>query len=257
MDQTRIDEIVQKTRKDYNAIAEHFSSTRVRPWNEMRQFAEYVQPGQTVLDLGCGNGRLLDALPTPLNYVGVDLSEALIEQARSKFVDHSSQPQFTVGDMRDLPFDDASFHHVFVISSLYHIPSRIERQRVMNEVARVLKPGGYVFMTNWDLRKIGFARAMLRSIPSWFLRRLGTWDFYYRWKTPQGETVAHRYAHAFSLREIDRLFRVADLTTLKQWKTRGGFFNRSRASNVVSIAQKITRGEAPSPSPIPEQVPSV
>lgn len=251
MNKQRAEKLVRKTREDYNAIAPHFSSTRSRPWHEMKEFAQYVQPGQRVLDVGCGNGRLLDILPRNTIYTGLDLSDELVEQARVKHLTHPCQPQFVVGDMRELPFDDESFHHVFVISSLYHVPSRAERQRVVAEIARVLKPGGYVFMTNWDLRKLPFLPAYLRSFPQVLLGRMGAFDLLYRWKDPKGTTVVYRYAHAFSCAETRRLLKSANLAVHKQWRTNGGFFNSSRAGNIVTIAHK----ESDAKADISEKIP--
>ncbi len=220
----------------------------------MIEFSSRVQRGQNVLDLGCGNGRLLGALPSPINYMGLDLSEKLIEQARLKHLTHPSQPQFLVGDMRELPFSDASFHHVFLISSLYHIPGAQERQRVIHEIARVLKPGGYVYMTNWDLRKMVFWKPFFASLPHVLNGKLDLFDMFIPWKNSHGQIVVRRFAHAFSHAELARLLRRAGLTVELQGKTSSLSSQLHRAGNLITIAQKISKEEIPQPIPMTEPV---
>lgn len=84
-----------------------------------------------VLDLGCGVGHSYHLLE-PRITVGVDLDgEALAGQDR----------ETVVADMRELPFDDASFTSVLSVHSLEHVP---DPERVLAEAARVIEPGGVV-----------------------------------------------------------------------------------------------------------------
>lgn len=84
-------------------------------------------PGR-VLDLGCGVGHSFHLL-APRETIGVDVAaEALAGQDR----------ETVVADMRDLPFEDASFASVISVQSLEHVP---DPDRVLAEAARVLEPG--------------------------------------------------------------------------------------------------------------------
>jgi SAM-dependent methyltransferase len=86
-------------------------------------------PEGRVLDLGCGVGHSFAEL-APRETVGVDISAEALEGQRRETV---------VADMRDLPFEDASFATVISVHSVEHVP---DPERVLDEVARVLEPGG-------------------------------------------------------------------------------------------------------------------
>ncbi|MCB0867312.1 MAG: class I SAM-dependent methyltransferase [Solirubrobacterales bacterium] len=82
-----------------------------------------------LLDLGCGVGHSFHLLD-PRETVGVDIEpDALQGQDRETHV----------ADMRDLPFDPASFESVFSVHSLEHVP---DPERVLAEVARVITADG-------------------------------------------------------------------------------------------------------------------
>jgi SAM-dependent methyltransferase len=88
----------------------------------------FLGPGR-VLDLGCGTGHSYDRL-APRESVGVDIEpEALAGQER----------ETVVADMRELPFDDASFGSVIASHAVEHVP---DPERVVSEAARVLEPDG-------------------------------------------------------------------------------------------------------------------
>jgi ubiquinone/menaquinone biosynthesis C-methylase UbiE len=76
--------IQKKVKDDYNQIAEGFSETRQFPWKDFECFKAYYRPNFAVLDLGCGNGRLLTFLENEgfKSYLGLDQSAELLKQAK-------------------------------------------------------------------------------------------------------------------------------------------------------------------------------
>jgi SAM-dependent methyltransferase len=96
--------------------------------------------GISVADVGCGTGRLEPFLAAKgLSPRGVDLSPEMIRVARR------DQPgfDFAVADLRELPFDDASLAGVVCWYSLMYLAPP-ERAAGFGELARVVKPGGYL-----------------------------------------------------------------------------------------------------------------
>ncbi len=114
-------------------------------------------PGQVVLDVGCGVGddvRALAAIVGPTGQVlGLDLSQTLIAEAHARSKEKGLQTHFARGDSCHLPFPDDSFDAVRSERMLQHLR---EPQRAVNEMARVVKPGGRVvaFDPDWDLMAI-------------------------------------------------------------------------------------------------------
>lgn len=98
-----------------------------------------------VLDVGCGAGATTSYLAKTYGcrVVGVDLREAMValseERARKQGV--ADLVEFRVADAQDLPFDDATFDAVLCESVATFIE---DKQRVVDEFARVVKPDGYV-----------------------------------------------------------------------------------------------------------------
>lgn len=103
--------------------------------------AEYVAragAGETILDLGCGDGRALDIVRNHSNgfvgYVGIDIEDSPEVRSRSR-----DDAQFLTFDGINIPFEDATFDCVYACSVLEHV--RYPEQ-LLAEVARVLKPRG-------------------------------------------------------------------------------------------------------------------
>ncbi len=105
------------------------------------------------LDVGCGRGLLLVGAARQLTSgkaIGVDRwvtgtltgnrPKAALENARAEGV--LARVEVQHGDVRQLPFADASFHVVLSNFVLHELKNRTERQQMLSEVVRVLKPGG-------------------------------------------------------------------------------------------------------------------
>ena len=110
-----------------------------------------LRPGERVLDVGCGTGALAIAAKRrlgPGRVVGIDASPEMIERAHKKAVNVRVDVDFRVGIVELLPFADAEFDVVLSTLMLHHLP-RAARETCMQEIARVLKPGGRVLAVDF------------------------------------------------------------------------------------------------------------
>lgn len=97
----------------------------------------------SALDLGCGTGEMMKQILQTDNckeLYGIDLSEEMLAVAKSKLPD---QVKLLLGDSESLPFPDNFFDVVYCNDSFHHYPAP---RNVLNEVQRVLKPGGTFLM---------------------------------------------------------------------------------------------------------------
>jgi SAM-dependent methyltransferase len=129
-----------------------------------------LAPDARVLDLGCGHGLFLIGAAKRVprgRAVGIDLwsqvdqggnsREATLANAANEGV--ADRVEVHDGDIRQLPFPDASFDAIVSSLVLHNIHGRAERRRALRELARVLRPGGQVAIV--DIHHVGeYVRAL-------------------------------------------------------------------------------------------------
>jgi len=107
-----------------------------------------LPPGQrrTVLDLGCNWGRwTIAAARADYRPTGIDRGKKAIRAARRVAEQLGIEAEYVLGDVRVLPFPDASFDAVFSYSVLQHL-AKDDVRAVVSEIGRVLRPGGIVWI---------------------------------------------------------------------------------------------------------------
>jgi SAM-dependent methyltransferase len=123
---------------------------------EVEHVLGFVRPGSTVLELGCGYGRILPALAARAKRaVGIDTSWASLELARKTLAD-ANNVRLAAADAIKLPFGGAVFDVVACIQngiSAFHA----DRRALIEEAVRVTKPGGTALFSSysdgfWDER---------------------------------------------------------------------------------------------------------
>ncbi|HMG35105.1 MAG TPA: class I SAM-dependent methyltransferase [Blastocatellia bacterium] len=93
-----------------------------------------------VLEIGCGLGTdAINFARSGARYSAIDLTEASIDLVKRRFAYEGLAANLEVADAENLPFDDASFDLVYSHGVLHHTP---DTQRAIDELYRVLKPGG-------------------------------------------------------------------------------------------------------------------
>jgi ubiquinone/menaquinone biosynthesis C-methylase UbiE len=117
-----------------------------------------LQPGEMVLDVGCGTGSLaLEARQrvgetpeggTAGRVSGIDPSWQMIARARRKAERTDLMIDFQVGVIEQLTFPDQSFDVVLSTFMMHHLPDDLKRQGLA-EIARVLKPGGRLLILDF------------------------------------------------------------------------------------------------------------
>jgi SAM-dependent methyltransferase len=127
---------------------------------------------ERVLDVGCGRGLLLNGAARRVpngSAVGIDLwraedlkdnrPEATLENARLEGV--ADRVRVETGDMRQLPFPNASFDVIVSRAAVHNIPDSAGRDQAITEMVRVLAPGGQLVLD--DIRNLDAYETGLRS----------------------------------------------------------------------------------------------
>ena len=114
---------------------------------ELLAEAADLKPGQSVLDVACGNGNAsLAAARRFCEVTGVDYVPMLLEEGRKRADAEGLAVNFQEGDAEDLPFEDGSFDVVLSTLGVMFAPNQ---QKAAGELLRVLRPGGTIGMVNW------------------------------------------------------------------------------------------------------------
>ncbi|MGD8735507.1 MAG: methyltransferase domain-containing protein [Anaerolineae bacterium] len=105
----------------------------------------HIGPDSYVLDVGCGAGVTPAFIVHKFGcrVVGVDILEGMVQRSRERAAREgiAANTEFRVADAQDLPFDDEVFDAV-ITESVSAFPE--DKQRAVDEYARVTRPGGYV-----------------------------------------------------------------------------------------------------------------
>lgn len=220
-------------RKNYSEIVHEFNETRKKrlssSWEEVIKFAKTVPAGAKVLDLGCGNGRLLQAFSgKDIEYVGVDFIPEIIEYAKKEYK-NKANIKFLTGDVLKLDqvkeISGQEFDYIFSVAVLHHIPGQELRVKFLSGAKKYLAPEGKMFFTNWNLWcQKRFWPCLIKN----YIDKLSgqyEYDFndiLFPWKGVNTESL--RYYHAFTKCELKKNAKKAELKPLKIYKDRFNYY---------------------------------
>ena len=125
------------------------TKTFTRPL-DLKLLAQHIAPDATILDYGCGQGRLCGELQKAGygKVVGVDFSEAMIQRAREAL----PGIEFAVLDASGLTLPAQSVDCALLFAVLTCIPDDASQRAVVEQLERVLKPGGVVYLSDYLLQ---------------------------------------------------------------------------------------------------------
>lgn len=226
MNQKTQAKILNIVKVNYADIAVEFNTTRKKYiWPSLNDFSRAVKPGSRVLDVGCGNGRLIEVLDDKqVDYLGVDSSRDLIRLAQKNYPEHN----FIVGDILHLDQIEASaFNYIFSIAVLHHLPGQNLQVQGLKQMADKLAPGGQMIVSVWNLwSQPKYLKLIFGSYLKYLFskNKLDFGDILFFWKNSKGNKVSLRYYHAFSTRGLKKISRQADLKVIKIIKDKYNFY---------------------------------
>ena len=168
--------------------------------SELEVLAQRWQKGN-LLNVGCAHGP--DFLPFRQNFdlYGVDFSTQMLRFARK----YSQKFEFSVNlflaDVSHFPFPDEVFDWAISVATYHHIRGKRERLKSLQELRRVIKPGGEAFITVWNRWQPRF----------WFSGR----EVRIPWRS-QGKPLL-RYYYLFSYPELEKLAKEAGFQVIKSF----------------------------------------
>lgn len=160
--------------------------------------------GERLLDVGCGTGTLTAGFGAlGLDAVGVDVVSDFVEAARVRYPELT----FRAGSAEALPFDEASFDYVVLLSLLEHVD---DWRRVVSEAVRVLRPGGVLVVTTTN--RWCPAQNEIKGFPAFGLypdrlrRRIYGWTMEHRpeWVGHTHLPAYHWLSYGLLAAELDR-----------------------------------------------------
>jgi trans-aconitate 2-methyltransferase len=129
--------------REWNSTEYHRLSQPQVSWGKKVLAGLKLRGNETVLDAGCGTGRLtgdlLEALPHG-QVIGVDLSQNMLQSAREYLRQFSSRMSFVAADLQALPFSRV-FHGIVSTAAFHWV---LDHDLLFTSLYRALRPGGWV-----------------------------------------------------------------------------------------------------------------
>lgn len=144
---SRADDRERASQEFFDRWAGGYDKGRLSSWFQYTQHLAIdnldFERNSWILDVGCGTGYATVTLAARLpngKACGIDISAAMIEQARAKVPAYlEPRLEFQQANSAELPYPDRTFTHVICTNSFHHYPDPL---KVLREMRRVLKPGG-------------------------------------------------------------------------------------------------------------------
>lgn len=117
---------------------------------DKNRFQALVPKTASILDMGCGYGRLCRKL-YELDYekvVGIDMSKEMVREGLERFPHLDLQCHIS----EDIPFQDESFDVVMIFAVLTCTPTDNEQRNLINTAQRMLKPDGLILVSDYFLQ---------------------------------------------------------------------------------------------------------
>lgn len=209
----------------YDFITVARSGGQDRRWKERLIALASPRRDTRSLDLATGTGDIAHALARQSSLVvGLDITERMIELARVKATTRESPPpRFLIGDMTALPFRAASFDLVTTGYGLRNVP---DLPRAIDEILRVLRPGGQALSLDFDRPSSRVVRAVYLQ----YLRLVGG----ALGRALHGDPDTYRYIPASIERYpgaagVARLMRARGFARVEHYPVLGGLMAIHRA----------------------------
>lgn len=134
---------------------------------------KYLKPPSKILEGGCGKGQFVYSLHTK-NYdaYGVDFAEKTVNKINTLF----PELKITLGDVRKLHFTDNTFHGYWSLGVIEHFFDGYDA--IAHEMFRVLKPGGYLFLTFPYMSPLRKLKAFFGAYPDFNIDSFDKSKFY-------------------------------------------------------------------------------
>lgn len=148
----------------YDAVAG--IATRERAFKQALIRQASIDPGDRVLDLACGTGTLsiwIKKAHPQADLVGVDGDPAVLTLAVRKAKEAAVAVQFDEGMSYGLSYPDSHFDRV-VSTLFFHHLSWDDKERTVQEIYRVLRPGGQLHVADWGKSTNLFMRLMFLPV---------------------------------------------------------------------------------------------
>jgi ubiquinone/menaquinone biosynthesis C-methylase UbiE len=173
----------------YMQIADHFDKTRSGyRWGEIERYLKSLDTNAFLLDAGCGNGRNM-SVKQEKQCIGFDFCASNNKICAEKGLEVSTV------NIKRIPFRDNVFDHSFTVAVLHHIETETDRLLAINELVRVTRPGGTIYLQVWSA-----------DIPKnkKFIRINDQNDYFVTWHLRDGQQLK-RYYHLFTRCEFASL----------------------------------------------------
>ena len=167
--------------------------------SELEALARRWQRGK-LLNIGCAHGPDFLPFKDGFDLYGVDFSPEMLKFAEKYSQKFGFAVELTLADVRRLPYPDDTFDWAISVATYHHVKGE-DHLEALNELKRVLKPGGEAFITVWNRWQPRF----------WFKPR----EVNIPWRK-KGKTL-YRYYYLFSYPELERLTKRAGFEVLKSF----------------------------------------
>lgn len=158
-------DLLDSVKETYNEISSEFSSTRNYIWPDLKPFLKGIPSKASILDVGCGNGRLLIGLPKGVKYTGIDNSEKLLEEAKKAH----PEANFIETDITEPKIWKHlnKYDYIFCVAVMHHLPTKDEQLFVLKQIKDHLKPKGKCLITVWNLWQSKYIKYHVDPATKW------------------------------------------------------------------------------------------